>query len=61
MSDVAVPAQPRVATPDGVPMPQRMWAILTVGLGLTMAVLGGSIANVALPTIAREVHTSPAN
>jgi DHA2 family multidrug resistance protein-like MFS transporter len=42
-------------------MPQRMWAILTIGLGLTLAVLDGGIANVALPTIAREVNTSPAN
>ena len=42
-------------------MPQRMWAVVTIGLGLTLAVLGGGIANVALPTIAREVHTSPAN
>ena len=35
--------------------------ILTIGLGLTLAVLDGGIANVALPTIAREVQTSPAN
>ena len=42
-------------------MPQRVWAILTIALGLTLAVLDGGIANVALPTIAREVHTSPAN
>src|SRR5271165_6118835 len=62
MSDVAIPTTvPTVATPDGVPMPQRMWAILTIGLGLTLAVLDGGIANVALPTIAREVNTSPAN
>ena len=47
--------------PDGVPMPQRMWAILTIALGLTLAVLDGGIANVALPTIARDVNTSPAN
>ncbi|HVZ09430.1 MFS transporter [Rhodopila sp.] len=42
-------------------MPKRLWAILTIGLGLTLAVLDGGIANVALPTIARDVHTSPAN
>jgi DHA2 family multidrug resistance protein-like MFS transporter len=47
--------------PDGVPLPQRYWAILTIGLGLTMAVLDGAIANVALPTIAEDLHTSPAN
>ena len=42
-------------------MPQRIWAIVTIALGLTLAVLDGGIANVALPTIAREVNTSPAN
>jgi len=62
MPDVSIPAQLGVAAaPDGVPMPQRMWAILTIALGLTLAVLDGGIANVALPTIAREVHTSAAN
>ncbi len=61
MPDISLPAKPRVEVPDGVPMPQRMWAILTIGLGLTLAVLDGGIANVALPTIAREVNTSPAN
>ena len=66
MSDISLPAQsggapPGGVPPDGIPMPQRMWAILTIGLGLTLAVLGGGIANVALPTIAHEVQTSPAN
>ena len=46
--------------PDGVPLPQRYWAILTIALGLILAVLNGAIANVALPTIARDMHTSPA-
>jgi DHA2 family multidrug resistance protein-like MFS transporter len=46
---------------DGVPVPQRYWAILTIGLGLTLAVLDGAIANVALPTIATDLNTSPAN
>src|SRR5689334_1375768 len=53
--------KPTVAVQDGVPMPQRLWGILTIALGLTLAVLDGGIANVALPTIAREVNTSPAN
>ena len=61
MASLSLPMQPRLEPVDGVPMPQRMWAILTIGLGLTLAVLGGGIANVALPTIAREVQTSPAN
>jgi len=42
-------------------MPQRYWAILTIALGLTLAVLDGAIANVALPTIARDLDASPAS
>lgn len=45
---------------DGVPVPQRYGAILTIVLGITMAVLDGAIANVALPTIASDLHASPA-
>ncbi len=45
---------------DGVPLPQRYGAILTIVLGLTMAVLDGAIANVALPTIASDLNASPA-
>jgi DHA2 family multidrug resistance protein-like MFS transporter len=46
---------------DGLPIPKRYWAILTIALGLIMAVLDGAIANVALPTIARELNVSPAS
>ena len=53
-------SQPRPAVADGVPLPQRYWAILTIALGLTLAVLDGAIANVALPTIARDLDASPA-
>ena len=45
---------------DGVPTPQRYGAILTIVIGLTMAVLDGAIANVALPTIATDLNASPA-
>ena len=44
----------------GLAVPQRYWAILTIAIGLIMAVLDGSIANVALPTISRELQASPA-
>lgn len=43
---------------DGLPLPQRYWAILTIALGITMAVMDSAIANVALPTIAREFHAA---
>ncbi|EKM7809950.1 TPA: MFS transporter [Klebsiella aerogenes] len=46
---------------DGLPAPQRYGAILTIVLGLTMAVLDGAIANVALPTIATDLNASPAS
>jgi MFS transporter, DHA2 family, multidrug resistance protein len=49
------------ATQDGVPLPQRYWAILAIALGLTLAVLDGAIANVALPTIARDLDASAAS
>ena len=45
---------------DGLPLPERSLAILTIALGLVMAVIDGSIANVALPTIARDLNASPA-
>ena len=41
---------------DGLPPPQRYWAIAAVALAITMAVLDSSIANVALPTIAKDMH-----
>lgn len=45
---------------DGLEQPQRFWGALTIWLGLTLAVLDGAIANVALPAIARDVHAAPA-
>lgn len=45
---------------DGLPAPQRRWAMLAIGLAIMMAVLDGAMANVALPTIARALRTAPA-
>jgi DHA2 family multidrug resistance protein-like MFS transporter len=45
---------------DGLPLPQRYWAIVAIGLGVTLAVIDSAIANVALPTIAADLHTDPA-
>ena len=36
--------QPLIAIEDGLATPGRYWAILTIGLGLTLAVLNGAIA-----------------
>jgi DHA2 family multidrug resistance protein-like MFS transporter len=46
--------------PDGIPVPLRYWAIATIALGITLAVMDSAIANVALPTIARDLHTNSA-
>jgi len=46
---------------DGLPLPKRYWAILAIALGVSVSVLDGTIANVALPTIAQDLNTSPTN
>jgi DHA2 family multidrug resistance protein-like MFS transporter len=45
---------------DGLPAPRRYWSVLTIWLGLTMSVLDSAVANVALPTIARDLSDAPA-
>lgn len=46
---------------DGLPTPQRYWALSTLVLAIIMSVLDGTIVNVALPTIAQELGASPAS
>ncbi|CAG9296910.1 MFS transporter [Celerinatantimonas diazotrophica] len=41
---------------DGLALPQRIGAVVTVILGLIMAVLDGTITNVALPSISHSLH-----
>src|SRR5216110_2579563 len=45
---------------DGLPIPRRYWSAAAIWLALSMAVLDGSIANVALPTIAHDLGASAA-
>ncbi|MFT3728443.1 MAG: MFS transporter [Terricaulis sp.] len=45
---------------DGLPTPRRYWAIVAIVLTIVIAVLDSSIANVALPTIARDLHSDAA-
>ena len=40
---------------DGLPMPRRILAIFAISFGTALFVLDGAVANVALPTIAREL------
>ncbi|WP_164877256.1 MFS transporter [[Pantoea] beijingensis] len=54
------PIMPQIPQMDGLPVPQRYGAIIAIAIGITVAVLDGAIANVALPTIARDLNASPA-
>ncbi len=42
-------------------MPQRIWAILAVAFGVSLSVIDSAIANVALPTIGKELGISAAD
>ncbi|MCB2052307.1 MAG: MFS transporter, partial [Novosphingobium sp.] len=56
MSKASAPDQPSVQ--DGLPMPRRAWAVAAISFGMALFVMDGNIANVALPTIARELKVS---
>jgi len=45
-----------VSVEDGLPRPRRWWAIAAISFGTALLVLDGAIANVALPTIARDLN-----
>ena len=42
--------------PDGLPLPQRWVAMLAIAVSVGMTVLVGGVANVALPTMANDLH-----
>jgi DHA2 family multidrug resistance protein-like MFS transporter len=44
-----------LAVLDGLPVPQRRWAIVTVGLAIFITVIDQTIVNVALPTIGADL------
>jgi len=46
---------------DGLPAPQRYWSAAAIWLALFLTVLDSSIANIALPTIAKDVGASPSS
>jgi DHA2 family multidrug resistance protein-like MFS transporter len=45
---------------DGLPTPRRHFAVIAIWLAVAMTVLDGTITNVALPTLARELHATEA-
>ncbi len=60
-ADTLSTAAADAALQDGIGIPRRYWAHLTIGLAVTMSSMDGSIANVALPTLVRVLHVSPAD
>jgi DHA2 family multidrug resistance protein-like MFS transporter len=45
---------------DGLPIPHRYWAILTLMVGVALSCLDTALVNVALPRIAKDLNSSPA-
>ncbi|MGY2732556.1 MFS family permease [Sphingomonas sp. UYP23] len=41
---------------DGLPLPRRYLAIAAMSFGSALVIIDGGVANVALPTIARDLH-----
>jgi MFS transporter, DHA2 family, multidrug resistance protein len=44
---------------DGLPAPRRFLAVVSISLGTVLTTVDGTIANVALPTLARDLHVRP--
>ncbi len=51
-------SRPDHAEGEGLPMPRRIWAIIAVSFGTALFVVDSTIANVALPTLSRELNVS---
>ncbi len=56
-ADSTAPRSPE----DGLPTPQRYWAMLAIWLVIATTVVDSGIANVALPVIARDLNAAPAD
>jgi DHA2 family multidrug resistance protein-like MFS transporter len=54
---------PKAAIPvtDGLPPERRRWAVAAIFAAMAMASLDTAIANIALPTIAADLHATPAD
>ena len=56
---VQVENRQEVDETDGLPFPQRFWAIVAIAFALCMSVLDINISNVILPTLSHDFGTSP--
>jgi DHA2 family multidrug resistance protein-like MFS transporter len=46
---------------DGLPPSRRIWAMAAIAVSIALAVMDSSVANVALPAIAADLHASAAD
>ena len=60
MAEITLPVAGEMQFTDGLPAERRRWAMASYLVGLAMSVLDGNIANTALPSIATQLHASPA-
>lgn len=51
--------EPAAAQADGLPVPQRYWAMAAIVLGIALTVLDSTLINLALPDITRHFGASP--
>jgi len=58
-STASVRAEPAAAELDGLPLPRRHAAVAAILGAIVLVVLDSSIANVALPSIAQQLHATP--
>ena len=58
MIEASPPDMPQttMAAPDGLPLPRRYAAIAALCFGTALVIIDGGVANVALPTIARDLN-----
>jgi MFS transporter, DHA2 family, multidrug resistance protein len=61
MAEITLPVAGEMQFTDGLPADRRRWAMMSYLVGLAMSVLDGNIANTALPSIATQLHASPAS
>lgn len=50
---------PETEETDGLPLPQRIWAVVAISFALCMSVLDINIVNIVLPTLSHDFEVSP--
>lgn len=59
MNKIDIRKTPEIEEKDGLPLPQRIWAVVAISFALCMSVLDINIVNITLPTLSRDFDVSP--